>query len=208
MEDVLDLYEEPYDPKRPKVCFDEATKQLIGDTRVAIPPKPGRLERFDYEYKRNGTCNLFMFCEPLTGWRHVEVTQRRTMVDFSHQMRWLVDEAYPQADKVRVVLDNLNTHRPASLYEAFEPAEARRILKRLEFHYTPKHGSWLNMAEIELSVLSKQCLARRIEDEQTLRREVAAYERERNESKAVINWRFTTQDARIKLHHIYPSLSN
>jgi len=144
MEDVLDLYEEPYDPKRPKVCFDETTKQLIRDKRVAIPPKPGRLERFDYEYERNGTRNLFMFCEPLVGWRHVEVTQRRTMVDFSHQMRWLIDEAYPQADKVRVVLDNLNTHRPASLYEAFEPAEARRILKRLEFHYTPKHGSWLN----------------------------------------------------------------
>lgn len=208
MEDVLDLYEEPYDPNRPVVCFDETTKQMIADKRVAIPAKPGRLERFDYEYKRNGTRNLFMVFEPLAGFRHIEVTQRRTMVDFAHLMRWLVDEAYPHAEKLRVVLDNLNTHRPASLYEAFLPAEARRIVKRLEFHYTPRHGSWLNMAEIELSVLGKQCLRRRLGDEQTLKGQVAAYEVERNEAKATAHWRFTTADARVKLKHIYPSTSN
>ena len=155
MEDVLDLYGEPYDPKRPVVNFDETSKQLVAEKKAPIPAKPGRRERFDYEYKRNGTRNLFMFCEPLAGWRHVEVTERRTMVDFAHQMKWLVDEAYPEAEKIRVVLDNLNIHRPASLYQAFEPGEARRVLKRLEFHYTPKHGSWLNMAEIEFGVFSR-----------------------------------------------------
>ena len=149
MEDVLDLYEEPYDPQRPTVCFDETSTQLIGESRIPLPARPGRRERFDYEYRRNGTRNLFMLCEPLRGWRHVAVTERRRMGDFAHQMRWLADEAYTKAEKIRVVLDNLNTHRPASLYETFDPAEARRILKRLEFHYTPKHGSWLNMAEIE-----------------------------------------------------------
>ena len=153
MEDVLDLYAEPYDPKRPVVCFDETSKQLVAEKRAPIPAKAGRRERFDYEYQRNGTRNLFMTCEPLAGWRHVAVTGRRTMEDFAHQMRWLSDAAYPDAEKVRVVLDNLNTHRPASLYEAFEPKEARRVIQRLEFHYTPKHGSWLNMAEIEFSVL-------------------------------------------------------
>ena len=155
MEDVLDLYAEPYDPKRPVVCFDETSKQLVAGKRRPIPARAGRPERFDYEYQRNGTRKLFMTCEPLAGWRHVEVTGRRTMEDFAHQMRWLVDAAYPEAERVRVVLDNLNTHRPASLYETFEPGEARRVVQRLEFHYTPKHGSWLNMAEIEFSVLQQ-----------------------------------------------------
>ncbi len=208
MEDVLDLYAEPYDPKRPKVCFDETSKQLVAETRSPIRPKPGRRERFDNEYQRNGTRNLFMLCEPLAGWRHVAVTERRTMVDFAHQMRWLVDEAYPEAEKIRVVLDNLNTHRPASLYQAFEPAEARRVLKSLEFHYTPKHGSWLNMAEIEFSIFSKQCLDRRIGDEEILKREIAALEAQRNQAQATIDWRFSTGDARIKLQHLYPSVSN
>ena len=184
MEDVLDLYEEPYDPQRPPVCFDETSTQLIGESRIPLPARPGRRERFDYEYRRNGTRNLFMLCEPLRGWRHVAVTERRRMGDFAHQMRWLADEAYTKAEKIRVVLDNLNTHRPASLYETFDPAEARRILKRLEFHYTPKHGSWLNMAEIELSVFSRQCLNRRIPDGATLTRELAALVRRRNEAHA------------------------
>ncbi len=208
MEDVLDLYGEPYDPKRPKVCFDETSKQLVAETRSPIRPKPGRRERFDYEDQRNGTRNLFMLCEPLAGWRHVAVTERRTMVDFAHQMRWLVDKAYPEAEKIRVVLDNLNTHRPASLYQAFEPAEARRVLKRLEFHYTPKHGSWLNMAEIEFSIFSKQCLDRRIGNEEILQREIAALEAQRNQAQATIDWRFSTGDARVKLQHLYPSVSN
>jgi hypothetical protein len=206
MEDVLDLYEQPYDQKRPVVCFDEANKQLVQEKRQLLPAKLGQLERYDYEYKRNGTCNLFMFCEPQAGWRHIEVTQRRTMQDFAQQMQWLVDVAYPDAEVVRVVLDNLNTHKPASLYETFPPAEARRILRRLKFHYTPKHGSWLNMAEIELSVLARQCLNRRIPDEQTLKQEVSAYQQRRNETRATIDWRFTSQDARVKLHRLYPSL--
>ncbi len=208
MEDVLDLYEEPYDSKHPVVCFDETSKQLVREKRDPIPPKAGRVERFDYEYQRNGTRNLFMFCEPLAGWRHVEVTDQRTMQDFAHQMRWLVDVAYPEAEKIRVVLDNLNTHRPASLYHTFQPKEARRVIKRLELHHTPKHGSWLNMAEIEFSVLGKQCLARRIGDEEALKREVGALEAERNQAKATISWRFSTTDARDKLHHIYPSTLN
>lgn len=187
MEDVLELYEEPYDSKRPVVCFDETSKQLVREKRAPIPPKAGRLERFDYEYKRYGTRNLFMLCEPLAGWRHVEVTERRTMVDFAHQMRWLVDVAYPRAEKIRVVLDNLNTHRPASLYQTFEPKEARRVIKRLELHHTPKHGSWLNMAEIEFSVFGKQCLRRRIGDAEELKREVGALEAERNQPKATIS---------------------
>jgi len=207
MEDVLDLYGEPYDPKRPVVCFDETSKQLVAEKRSPIPAKAGRRERFDYEYQRNGTRKLFMLCEPLAGWRHLAVTERRTMKDFAHQMRWLVDTAYPEVEKIRVVLDNLNTHRPASLYQTFEPKEARRVIKRLEFHYTPKHGSWLNMAEIEFSVFSKQCLNRRIGEEGALKREIAALETERNQAAATINWRFTTVDARRKLQHIYPSVS-
>ena len=205
MEDVLDLYAEPYDPERPVVCFDETSKQLLAEKRSPIPPKPARRERYDYEYQRNGTRNLFMLCEPLAGWRHVAVTERRTMVDFAQQMRWLADEAYPASEKIRVVLDNLNTHKPASLYETFEPKEARRIRKRLEFHYTPKHGSWLNMAEIEFSVLARRVLRRRIADEETLSGEIAALEAERNQAGATIDWRFSTVDARVKLHHLYPA---
>ena len=204
MEDVLDLYEEEYDPERPVVCFDETSKQLIGHTRTPIAAASGRLERQDYEYERNGTRNLFMLCEPKGGWRHVEVTERRTAVDFAEQMRWLVDQAYPDTGVIRLVLDNLNTHKKGSLYEAFEPSEARRIARRLEFHHTPKHGSWLNMAEIEFSVFSRQCLRRRIGDEAELRREIAALEGERNESRSIIDWRFTAQDARVKLNRIYP----
>ena len=205
MEDVLDLYAEPYDPERPLVCFDETSKQLLAEKRSPIPPKPGRRERYDYEYQRQGTRNLFMLCEPRAGWRHVAVTERRTMKDFAQQMRWLCDTAYPTSEKIRVVMDNLNTHKIASLYETFKAAEARRIARRLEFHYTPKHGSWLNMAEIEFSVLSRQCLNRRIPDEKTLRREVAALESERNKVHATVNWQFTSHDARIKLRRIYPS---
>ena len=207
MEDVLDLYEEPYDPDRPVVCFDETSKQLTADKSPGIPAKPGQAQRYDYEYKRNGTRNLFMFCEPLRGWRHLEVTERRTAQDFAHQMKWLVDEAYPEAQVVRLVLDNLNTHKLGSLYETHTPAEARRIAKRLELHHTPKHGSWLNMAEIEFSVFSRQCLNRRIGDEQELKRETAALEDERNRVPATIEWRFSTFDARLKLQHIYPSHS-
>ena len=207
MEDVLDLYHEPYDPMRPVVCFDETSKQLLADVRRSIGARPGRVRRYDFEYERMGTRNLFVFCEPKTGWRHVAVTLRRTAVDFAHQMKWLVDEAYPHAKVVRVVLDNLNTHKLKSLYKAFEPDEARRIASRLEFHYTPKHASWLNMAEIELSVISRQCLNRRIGDEVTLKRELSALVRERNEARAVINWRFTTQDARKRMRHVYPAAS-
>jgi DDE superfamily endonuclease len=207
MEDVLDLYEEPYDPRRPKVNFDETSKQLIIEIRQPLPAKPGQPARYDYEYARNGTRNLFMLTEPQAGWRHIAVTEHRTMEDFAHQMQWLVDERYPEAAVIRVVMDNLNTHKPASLYEAFIPAEARRLLKKLEFHYTPKHGSWLNMAEIELSMLSRQCLDRRIPDEATLRHEISAYEDTRNAAKATIAWRFTTTKAREKLHRLYPSNS-
>ena len=204
MEDVLDLYAEPYDPQRPVVCFDETSTQLLAETRPSLPPRPGLPLRQDYEYRREGTRNLFLACEPLAGWRQVAVTQRRTMQDFAQQMRWLVDEAYPEAEVLRVVMDNLNTHRPASLYETFPAAEARRIAKRLEFHYTPKHGSWLNMAEIEFSVLSRACLKQRLPDEAALRREVQALVTERNAAGATINWRFNTQDARTKLHRLYP----
>lgn len=207
MEDVLDLYEEPYDPARPQVCFDETPTQLVKERRLPVPVRPGHPERFDYEYERLGTRNVFLFCEPKQGWRHVAITEHRTMQDFAQQMQWLTDEAYPEATRIRVVLDNLNTHRPAALYETFAPEEARRILKRLEFHYTPKHGSWLNMAEIELSVFSRQCLKRRLGDEAALQREVAALERQRNHHRATITWQFTAHDARRKLRHLYPSTS-
>lgn len=207
MEDVLDLYAEPYDPKRPKVNFDETSKQLSGESRQPLPARPGHPTRYDYEYKRNGTRNLFLFCEPQAGWRHVEVTAQRTMEDFAHQMKWLVDERYPKAAVIRVVLDNLNTHKVASLYETFPPAEAHRLRQKLEFHYTPKHGSWLNMAEIELSVLARQCLHRRIATEATLKREVAAVAAARNAARATIDWQFTTAQARMKLQHLYPSTS-
>ena len=204
LEDVLDLYAEPHDPKRPVVCFDETSTQLLADTRPPLPAQPGRPARQDYEYRPGGTRNLFLTCEPLAGWRQVAVTERRTRQDFAQQMRWLVDEAYPEVPVVRVVLDNLNTHRLASLYETFPAQEARRIAKRLEFHYTPKHGSWLNMAEIEFSVLSRSCLKQRLPDEDALRREVGASVQERNEARVTINWRFKTQDARTKLHRLYP----
>jgi DDE superfamily endonuclease len=206
MEDVLEVYHRPFDPKRPVACLDEASKQLIGETRRPLPAEPGRPERFDYEYVRHGTANLFLISEPLLGWRTVRVTERRTAVDFAAAVRWLVEELHPDAEKVVLVVDNLNTHKPASLYEAFPPEQARRIAERLEIHYTPKHGSWLNVAEIELSVLSRQCLDRRIETAEELRREVAAWEEPRNDRAAEVQWRFTTADARIKLRHLYPSL--
>jgi hypothetical protein len=205
MEDVLDLYAEPYEPKRPTVNFDETSKQLLADTRTPLSIHAGQPRRYDYTYEREGTRNRFVVCEPQAGWRHIAVTARRTKVDFAHQMQWLVEERYPEAEKIRVVLDNLNTHKPASLYEAFAPEEARRLAKKLEFHYTPKHGSWLNMAEIELSILARQCLARRIPDEVTLRQEVQAYQARRNAEQATIDWRFAVSDARQKLHRLYPS---
>jgi hypothetical protein len=205
MEDVLDLYAEDYDPAHPTACFDETSKQLIAETRVPLPMQPGKPARVDYEYERKGTANLFLVTEPHTGWRHVDVTDRRTKHDFARQMRDLVDRHFPDAIRIRVVLDNLNTHTPAALYEAFPPAEARRLLRKLEFHYTPVHGSWLNMAEIEFSMLARQCLNRRIGDRDTLITEVAAWEAARNEQRASIHWQFTVDDARRKLHRLYPS---
>ena len=205
MEDVLELYERPHDPQRPTVCFDEMPVQLVGETRTPRPAAPGRPQRYDYEYRRNGTANLFIHFEPKAGRRHVAVTARRTKVDFAAQMKALVDEHYPEAAVVRVVLDNLNTHKPASLYEAFAPSEARRILQRLEFHYTPKHASWLNQAEIEFSLLAGQCLDRRIPDTALLTHEVAAWERDRNATKATVDWRFTIAGARDKLRRLYPA---
>ena len=212
MEDVLDLYGEPYDPDRPVICFDETSAQLLAEVREPLPPQPGRPQpgrprRQDYEYRRGGTRNIFLTCEPLAGWRYLAITERRTMQDFAHQMRWLVDVAYPDATVVRVALDNLNTHRMASLYETFPPVEARRIVKRLEFHHTPKHASWLNMAEIEFSALSRACLKGRNPDADALQRQITAYETERNAAGVTINWRFSTQDARSKLHRLYPCLA-
>ena len=207
MEDVLDVYARDYDPQRPQVCFDEKMVQLIAETRHPLPSQPGQPERFDYEYKRNGTANLFVFFQPLAGWRHVQVTAQRTKVDFAAAMRYLVDDLFAQAEKVVVVQDNLNTHTPASLYEAFQPAEAKRILDRLEFHHTPKHGSWLNMVEIEIGVLVEQCLDRRIPDADTLKSETAAWEASRNEQKATVDWQFTIPDARVKLKRLYPNIS-
>jgi transposase len=206
MEEVLQVYTSPIDPDSPLVCFDESSKQLISQTREPLPVQPGQPKRFDYEYQREGVCNLFMFFEPLTGSRHVEVTHQRTSIDYAQQMKYLVDERHPQAKKIRVVQDNLNTHVKASLYKSFTPAEARRILDKLEFHYTPKHGSWLNMAEIELSVLNRQCLNRRISNKDILIEEVAAWEQRRNQNSSPVDWRFTTEDARIKLKRLYPSI--
>ena len=205
MEDVLDLYAKPYDPERPVVCFDEQPRQLIAEVRTPVPAAPGRPQRIDDEYRRQGTANLFLTFEPLAGWRHVEVTERRTSAEFAHQMRALADVHYPDAERIAVVLDNLSTHSPAALYQAFPPEEARRLLKRLEFHHTPKHGSWLNMAELEFSVLNRQCLDRRIPDPEPLRQEIAAWEAERNAARATVHWRFTVTDARIKLHRLYPA---
>ena len=205
MEHILDLYELPYNPLRPMICFDETSKQLIAETRIPLPASPGYLLRYDYEYKRNGTCNLFLFFEPLAAWRHVEVTEHRTKLDFAHQMRWLVDVAYPDAECIDVVLDNLNTHTFAALYEAFEPAEARRIARKLAFHFTPKHASWLNMAEIEFSVFMRK-LGPRVPDAETLKQKVNAIETSRNQTRSSIDWQFTTDDARFKLKRLYPSI--
>ena len=206
MEDILDVYKRPYDPKRPQVCFDERPKQLVAEVRVPLPRRPGRPTHYDYEYKRNGVANIFMMFEPLAGKRHVKVTERRTKKDWAECMRQVVDEIYPQAEQIVLVMDNLNTHTKASLYEAFEPAEAKRIADQLEIHYAPKHGSWLNMAEIEISVLSRQCLAERMGDMHCLESEVLAWELKRNTKKQKVNWRFTTEDARIKLKRLYPSI--
>jgi len=208
MEDVLDLYTQPADPACPLVCFDETSKQLIGEVATPLPAQPGQVERYDYEYVRNGVANLFMFFAPFQNWRHVKVTERRTKVDWAYCMRDLVDVHFPDAPRVRVVEDHLNTHNPAALYEVFSPAEAKRILERLELHYTPKHGSWLNMAEIELSVLSRQCLDQRVPDRPTLEHEVTAWEQCRNQAQATVHWRFTTSDARIKLKRLYPSIDD
>lgn len=207
MEDLLDLYAEPEDPARPVVGFDECPYQLVGEVRQPLPAQPGQPERFDYEYKRNGTCNLFLIIEPKRGWRHIDVTARRTKEDFAHQMKALVDEHFPDAKVIRTVVDNLNTHGPGSLYEAFPPAEARRIARKLEFHYTPNHGSWLNVAECELAVLASQCLDQRIPDTDALRREVGAWESKRNDERVQVHWRFSTIDARTKLASIYPAKS-
>jgi hypothetical protein len=207
MEDVLDLYAQPPDPRRPRVCFDELPFQIVAETRTTLPVRPGQPQRVDYEYERRGTCNVFLKVQPEAGWRRLEVTPRRTAHDFAHQMRALVDEDFPDADIIRVVLDNLNTHTPAALYAAFPPAEARRIVSKLEFHYTPKHGSWLNMAETELSVVVRQCLDRHFTGIDEVREEVAAWEKQRNARNATITWRFTTTNARTKLNRLYPSLS-
>ena len=204
-EDVLDLYAEPYNPQRPVVCFDDQPRQLIAEVRTPLPAAPGRPERVDCEYRRRGTANLFLTVEPLAGRRHVAVTAQRTATDFARQMKALVDGHYPAAAVVAVVLDNLSTRSPAALYQAFPPEEARRILRRLEFHYTPKHGSWLNMAELEFSVLGRQCLDRRIPDPGTLRHEIATWEAARNAARATVQWRFTVAHARTKLHRLYPA---
>jgi hypothetical protein len=206
MEDTLDVYKRPYDESYPLVCMDESSKQHIKDTREPIPAKPGTVARYDTEYERNGVSNVFMFFEPLQGKRYVEVTDQRTAVDWSHQIRNLVDVHYPYAKRITLVMDNLNTHTGASLYKAFEPKEARRILEKLEIHYTPKHGSWLNMAEIELSILSRQCMDRRIPDQEILIKEISAWQEKRNAIARPMEWRFTTEDARIKLKKLYPTL--
>lgn len=206
MEDVLEVYHRPHDPSRPLVCLDETSKQLVAETRTPLPMLPGQPVRYDYEYERNGTANLFMLFAPLEGWRHVEVTDRRTAIDYAHVLKALSDVHFASAEKIVLVQDNLNTHAPASLYEAFAPAEARRLVDRFEWHYTPKHGSWLDMAESELAILSRQCLDRRIPGKATLEREVAAWLAQRNMHHATADWRFTTDAARIKLKRLYPLL--
>jgi DDE superfamily endonuclease len=206
MEDVLAVYTRLYDPRRPQVCLDETSRQLLGEVTLPLPVEPGRPARQDHEYERRGVCNVFLVCEPLAGWRQVTVSDRRTRIDWAHCVKDLLDVCYPDAERVVLVQDNLNTHTPASLYEAFEPAEAKRLADRLELHYTPKHGSWLNMAEIELAVLTEQCLDRRLADRATLEREVAAWQAARNAAGRGVDWRFTTEDARIKLKHLYPAI--
>jgi hypothetical protein len=206
MEDVLAVYTRPYDPRRPQVCLDETSRQLLAEVTPPRPAAPGHPRREDYEYVRQGVCNLFLVCEPLRGWRHVMVSDQRTRLDWAECVRQVVDVYFPDAEGITLVQDNLNTHTPASLYEAFPPAEAKRLADKLEIHYTPKHGSWLNMAEIELSVLAEQCLDRRLPDRATLEQEVAAWEQRRNAAGHRINWRFTTADARIRLKHLYPAI--
>ena len=205
MEDILEIYQRPEVPSNPVVCVDETSKQHIKDTREPLRITEGTPSRYDYEYQRNGVSNLFMIFAPLLGFRHVEVTDRRTSIDFAHICRDLVDTHFPDAEKITLVCDNLNTHKPTSLYKAFASDEARRIAEKLQFHYTPKHGSWLNIAEIEFSVLSRQCLSRRIPDQDTLKREVQAWQNRRNQQRATVKWQFTTKDARIKLKRLYPS---
>ncbi len=206
MEDILELYCLPYDPRIPLVCMDEQSRQLIKETRIPMPAAAGKPQRVDYEYERNGTGNIFMFVEPLAGWRHVNVRKRKTSVDWAHEIKELLEVHYPQAPLLRLVCDNLNTHKTGSLYEAFEPKQARLLAKRLEIHYTPKHGSWLNIAEIELSALSRQCLNRRIPDIDTLHSETQSWEQTRNEKQKGVDWQFTTDDARIKLKTLYPQV--
>ncbi len=206
MEDILDVYERPYDPKQPVICIDEKPKQLLKTPNGSIPAACGKPERIDYEYERNGTCNIFGWIEPLVGRRNADVTDRRTAVDFAEQLKDLTDVRYPDAEKLVLVCDNLNTHCAASLYERYEPAQAHRIANKIEWHYTPEHGSWLNIAEVELSILSRQCLNRRIPDKETLMREVAAYNQWRNKIPTTIDWQFTTADARIKLKRLYPKI--
>ena len=206
MEEVLDVYHRPRDPRRPVVCLDETSKQMIRETRAPITVKPGHPARHDYEYERNGVANLFMMFAPLEGWRHVKVTDRHTAVDYAHALKDLSDEHFPDVDIIVLVQDNLNTHTKASLYLAFPPEEAHRLVERFEWHYTPKHGSWLDMAESELGVLSTQCLDRRIPDKQILTSEIAAWEARRNIHNAKADWQFTTADARVKLKRLYPSL--
>jgi hypothetical protein len=206
MEDVLTIYQLPYDPLFPVVCMDESNKQLIGEVHAPIPAAPGHGRILDHEYVRNGVATLFVEVEPLAGRRHVEVTERRTRQDWARFVKTMLDQRYPKARKVRLVMDNLNTHDISSLYETFAPAEARRLAERLEIHYTPKHGSWLNIAEIELSALNSQCLNRRIPSAQVMQREIAAWQSDRNNRGAPVNWRFTTKDARIKLVRLYPKL--
>ena len=206
MEDILDVYERPYDPTMPVVCMDEKPYQLLGDAREPLPVRPGDTQKIDSEYVRNGTCSIFAFIEPLGGKHHVSVREHRTATDWAEEIRYLVDEMYPDAKKIILVMDNLNTHKPASLYKAFPPEVARRILRRLEIHYTPKHGSWLDIAEIELNVMTRQCLNRRIDNIVDLRSELGAWENERNKQQATVNWQFRTADARIKLSSLYPVL--
>jgi DDE superfamily endonuclease len=208
MEDVLAVYTRPYDPHRPQVCLDETSRQLLGEVTPPVPVAPGRPARQDYEYERRGVCNVFLVAEPLAGWRDVMVSDRRTRIDWAHCIKELVDIHYPDAEQIVLVQDNLNTHTPASLYAAFEPVEAKRLADKLELHYTPKHGSWLNMAEIELAVLAEQCLDRRLADRATLQREVAAWQATRNATGRGVDWRFTTEDARIKLKHLYPVIQD
>jgi hypothetical protein len=205
MEDVLEVYHRPHDPRHPLIGFDEGSKPQTKATGLPLPAQPGSRTKYDYEYERNGTSNLFLFFAPLEAWRHLEVTERRTMIDWAHGMRDLVEVHFPDAETIVLVMDNLNTHKLASLYEAFPPVEARRIAEKLEIHYTPKQGSWLNRAEIELSVLSRQCLNRRIPDQAVLKHEVTAWETHRNAAASTVNWRFTTDDARIKLKRLYPT---